>query len=108
MNTTVKADVPTLMAAYETYVNALGPLKAIEGLTTSFTLQAYPKSLLDKTASAGGNSLGIDPSDGPLMSILILSFWQNKEDDDKINSNASSKLLIRMRRRGGQQPHTST
>lgn len=86
MNTTVKADVPTLMAAYETYVNALGPLKAIEGLTTSFTLQAYPKSLLDKTASAGGNSLGIDPSDGPLMSILILSFWQNKEDDDKINS----------------------
>lgn len=74
------------MAAYETYVNALGPLKAIEGLTTSFTLQAYPKSLLDKTASAGGNSLGIDPSEGPLMSILILSFWQNKADDDKIHS----------------------
>jgi hypothetical protein len=74
------------MAAYETYVNALGPLKAIEGLTTSFTLQAYPKSLLDKTASFGGNSLGIDPLDGPLMSILILSFWQNQEDDEKIHS----------------------
>ncbi|KAI3400702.1 hypothetical protein diail_1911 [Diaporthe ilicicola] len=86
MNTTVKADVPTLMEAYEIYKNALGPLKAAEGLTTSFTLQAYPKSLLDKTASAGGNSLGIDPQDGPLMSILILSFWQNKEDDDKIHS----------------------
>ncbi|KAI1170499.1 hypothetical protein F4777DRAFT_110779 [Nemania sp. FL0916] len=86
MNTTVKADVPTLMAAYEIYVDALGPLKSVEGLTTSFTLQAYPKSLLDKTASAGGNSLGIDPLDGPLMSILILSFWQNKEDDGKIHS----------------------
>ncbi|KAI1877389.1 hypothetical protein JX265_003397 [Neoarthrinium moseri] len=86
INTTVKADVHTLMAAYGTYVNALGPLKVIEGLTTSFTLQAYPKSLLDKTASAGGNSLGIDPLDGPLMSILILSFWQNKEDDEKIHS----------------------
>ncbi|EMR72872.1 putative fad binding domain-containing protein [Eutypa lata UCREL1] len=86
INTTVKADVPTLMAAYETYVNALGPLKAIEGLTKSFTLQAYPKSLLEKTASRGGNSLGIDPLDGPLMSILLLSFWQNKEDDDKIHS----------------------
>ncbi|KAI1121988.1 hypothetical protein F5Y10DRAFT_287636 [Nemania abortiva] len=86
INTTVKADVPTLMAAYETYVNALGPLKSVEGLTTSLTLQAYPKSLLDKTTSAGGNSLGIDPLDGPLMSILILSFWQNKEDDDKIHS----------------------
>ncbi|KAI0113989.1 hypothetical protein GGR51DRAFT_578247 [Nemania sp. FL0031] len=86
MNTTIKADVPTLMAAYETYVNALGPLKSIEGLTTSLTLQAYPKSLLEKTASAGGNSLGINPLDGPLMSILILSFWKNKEDDDKIRS----------------------
>jgi len=74
------------MAAYELYVNALQSLKTIEGLTTSFTLQAYPKSLLEKTASLGGNSLGIDPSEGPLMSILILSFWQNKEDDDKLLS----------------------
>lgn len=86
MNTTVKADVATLMAAYEIYVNALGPLKSAEGLTTSLTLQAYPKSLLDKTAPAGGNSLGLNLQDGPLMSILILSFWQNKEDDDKIQS----------------------
>lgn len=30
--------------------------------------------------------MGIDPLDGPLMSILLLSFWQNKEDDDKIHS----------------------
>ncbi|KAG8162337.1 hypothetical protein KVR01_008102 [Diaporthe batatas] len=86
MNTTVKADVPTLMAAYQIYVDSLGPLKAAEGLTTSFTLQAYPKSLLEKTDPAGGNSLGIDAQDGPLMSILILSFWQDKKDDDKIQS----------------------
>lgn len=86
LNTTVKADVPTLMAAYEIYVNALGPLKSAEDLTTSFTLQAYPTSLLDKTALAGGNSLGIAPQDGPLMSILILSFWKNKDDDERIHS----------------------
>lgn len=86
MNTTVKADIPTLMAAYDIYVNALGPLKSIEGLTTSLTYQAYPKSLLEKTVAAGGNSLGMSPSDGPLMSVLILSFWQDKEDYDKIHS----------------------
>jgi hypothetical protein len=73
------------MAAYGIYVNALAPLKTIKGLTTSFTLQAYPKSLIDKTASVGGNSLGIDSLDGPLMSILILTFWQNEEDDDMIH-----------------------
>lgn len=86
MAATDKADVPTLMAAYETYANALGPLKAIEELTTSFILQTYPKSLLDKMASTGGNLLGIDPLDEPLMSILTLSFWQSKEDYDNIQS----------------------
>jgi hypothetical protein len=86
LNTTVKADFPTLMAAYETYVKALEPLRAIEGLTTSLTLQAYPQSLLDKSALAGGNYLGIGPNDGPLMSILILTFWQNREDYNTIHS----------------------
>lgn len=92
LNTTVKADVDTLMAAYDIFVKALQGLKTIEGLTTSFTLQAYPKSLLDKTASMGGNSLGIDPADGPLMSILILSFWQNKDDDDKLHSTFGAAI----------------
>jgi hypothetical protein len=86
INTTVKADTPTLMAAYETYVNAVRPLMDAEGLTTSLTLQAYPRSLLDKSAAAGGNSLGLDPATGPLMSILILSFWQAEKDDDRIQS----------------------
>ena len=110
MNTTVKADVPTVMAANEIYVHALGPLKAAEGLTTSFTLQAYPKSLLDKTAPAGGNSLGIDTQDGPLMSILILSFWQNKEDDDKIHSTFKGVIeaVDKDAARRGRQSHTST
>ncbi|KAI9155658.1 FAD-dependent monooxygenase CTB5 [Paramyrothecium foliicola] len=85
LNTTVKADVATLTAAYEAYTAALGPLKALNGLTTSLTLQAYPKSLLKKTAERGGNSLGIDAKDGPLMSILLLTFWQDKEDDAKIH-----------------------
>jgi len=38
LNTTVKADIATLMAAYEIYVNTLQSLKTIEGLTTLFTL----------------------------------------------------------------------
>ncbi|KAI0396782.1 hypothetical protein F5Y17DRAFT_417760 [Xylariaceae sp. FL0594] len=86
MNTTVKPDVPTLMAAYDIYVKAIEPLKGVEGLVTSLTLQAYPKSLLNKTAAAGGNSLGLDPQDGPLMSILLLGFWQKKEDAAQIHS----------------------
>ncbi|KAL1867476.1 hypothetical protein Daus18300_006320 [Diaporthe australafricana] len=82
INTTVKADAATLVAAADAYVAALEPLKECEGITCSFTLQPYPVSLLEK--SAGGNVLGLDPAGGPLVSILALTWWKNKEDDDKI------------------------
>lgn len=58
MNTTVKADTPTL--------------------------QPYSASPLAKSASQGGNVFGLGPSDGPLVSILALTWWQDKEDDEKI------------------------
>ncbi|ROW15441.1 hypothetical protein VPNG_02432 [Cytospora leucostoma] len=84
INTTVKADVPTLLAAVEAYTAALEPLKQCEGITCSLTLQAYPVSLLEKSASQGGNVLGLSPSDGPLVSVLALTWWKDRADDEKI------------------------
>lgn len=86
MNTTVKADAATLKSAADTYVAALEPLKECEGITCSFTLQPYPTSLLEKTLSLGGNVLGLDPVDGPLVSILALTWWKKQDDDGKIVS----------------------
>ncbi|KAI0902487.1 FAD-binding domain-containing protein [Annulohypoxylon nitens] len=80
MNTTVQADAATLQAASDIYTAALGPLKAIDGITCSLTLQAYPVSLLEKC----DNSLGMTVADGPLVSVLLLTWWKNKEDDEKI------------------------
>jgi len=98
MNTTVKADVATLLAASEIFTAAFQPLKDLEGLTCSFTLQAYPVSLLKKC----NNSLGLDAGHGPLMSILLLNWWKNKNDDnlvigtfrkalDRIDEDAASR-----------------
>ncbi|XDG00627.1 hypothetical protein ABKA04_000242 [Annulohypoxylon sp. FPYF3050] len=80
MNTTVQADAATLQAASDIYTAALGPLKAIDGITCSLTLQAYPVSLLEKCDI----SLGMTVADGPLVSVLLLTWWKNKEDDEKI------------------------
>jgi hypothetical protein len=80
MNTTVKADAATLIAASDIFTAAFQPLKDLDGLTCAFTLQAYPVSLLKEC----NNSLGLDQSDGPLMSILLLNWWKNKDDDDRI------------------------
>ncbi|OTB02353.1 hypothetical protein M426DRAFT_74692 [Hypoxylon sp. CI-4A] len=80
MNTTVKADIPTLQAASDAYMAALGPLKPLEGITCSLTFQPYPVSLLGKC----DNSLGMTAADGPLVSILLLTWWKDKKDDETV------------------------
>lgn len=84
MNTTVKADAETLKAASEAYLAALEPLKGCEGITCSLTLQPYSASLLRKSEELGGNVLGLGAEDGPLVSILALTWWKDKADDEKI------------------------
>ena len=89
MNTTVKADAATLIAASEIFTAAFQPLKSLEGLTCAFTLQAYPVSLLKKC----DNSLGLDAASGPLMSVLLLNWWKKKADDDVVIQTFKEALL---------------
>ncbi|KAI2618909.1 hypothetical protein GGR54DRAFT_630972 [Hypoxylon sp. NC1633] len=84
INTHVKTDVATLLAGGDIWTSGLGPVKAIEGLICSYTLQPYAVSLLEASAKKGGNSLGLKPSDGPIMSIALLAYWVNASDDETI------------------------
>jgi hypothetical protein len=84
MNFTVKADAATLKAAAEIYTSALEPIKPVEGLVCSLTLQPYPVSLLRSSAEKGGNALGLSPDDGPLVSVLLLTYWKLQTDDEKV------------------------
>ncbi|KAI0016758.1 hypothetical protein F4780DRAFT_797372, partial [Xylariomycetidae sp. FL0641] len=92
MNLTVKADVPTLQAASDIYTAGLGPVKSVEGVTLSFTLQPYPVSLIERSEANGGNSLGLEASDGPLVSLLLLSYWSKKSDDDAVLTMMTTSL----------------
>lgn len=92
MNTTVKADSATLKAAAEVFTSTLDRIKEFEGVVFSLTLQPYPLPLLQKCISAGGNATGLSPDTGPLVSILVLMNWKNKEDDDQII--ALAKALV--------------
>jgi hypothetical protein len=83
MNATVKADAATLIAAYETYTSTVGAL-SVPGLICSLTLQPYALSCLKSSVLQGGNPLGLDVSHGPLVSVLLLSYWDNCEDDERI------------------------
>ncbi|PQE14054.1 oxidoreductase FAD-binding protein [Rutstroemia sp. NJR-2017a BBW] len=84
MNTVVKADNATLQAASSIYTTAIQNITSTPGLICSLTLQPYPVSLLEKSVANGGNSLGLSPADGPLVSILLLTYWQNESDDTTV------------------------
>ncbi|KAI1778061.1 FAD-binding domain-containing protein [Hypoxylon cercidicola] len=82
-NCTVRADKDTLLAAADIYSKAIEPLKPVEGVTLCLTLNGYPSSVLRKTQGLGGNVLGLDARES-LVSVLLLTYWKNREDDEKI------------------------
>ncbi|KAK9799244.1 hypothetical protein SCARD494_02425 [Seiridium cardinale] len=84
MNLHVKADVATLVAGGEIWKAALGPVKDCEGLICSYTLQPYARSQLEASAKKGGNSLGLDPGLGSIVSVAFLMYWNLQSDDEKI------------------------
>lgn len=92
MNTTIIADAATLKAAYEIYTTSVETISNTEGLVCSLTLQPYSRSCLESSAVQGGNSLGLDAANGPLVSILLLTYWSKKEDDSKIEKTMRGVL----------------
>jgi hypothetical protein len=91
MNTTIRPDVATINAASDIFSKALEQVKPFEGIVCSFTLQPYPKSLLQKTALAGGNVLGLDAEES-VVSVLLLMYWKNKSDDEIILATAKGVI----------------
>ncbi|KAI0502855.1 hypothetical protein F5B22DRAFT_653566 [Xylaria bambusicola] len=92
MNTTVKADIATLQAATHIFSAAIEPLKSCKDILLSLTLQPYPLSLLQRSTTEGGNVLGLEPELGSLVSILFLTYWENREDDEKIMNTLRDAL----------------
>lgn len=84
MNIIVKVDLGTLNAVSEIYTAELEPLKGVENVTLSLTLQPYPVLSMEQSTTHGGSSLGLDAAEGPLVSVLLLSYWKNKEDDNAV------------------------
>ncbi|KAI1355543.1 FAD-binding domain-containing protein [Xylaria sp. FL0043] len=91
MNLTVKADVATLQTAVDVYTEAIVPVKPCKGITCSLTFQPYPVSLLQQSVVKGDNSLGLDPS-VPAISVLLLTYWDEKSDDELITGTMRSAL----------------
>ncbi|RYP31565.1 hypothetical protein DL767_005674 [Monosporascus sp. MG133] len=84
MNVSVKADVETLTTGGDIWCEELESVKDVAGLMCSYTLQPYAVSLLKNTIANGGNVLGLDPSNGPVVNVLLLTYWAEKRDDERV------------------------
>ncbi|KUI67310.1 Bifunctional solanapyrone synthase [Cytospora mali] len=92
MNMTVRADASTLKNAADLYTSGIAPLQeSVAGLVCSFTLQPYPVPLLRASVAKGGNSLGLDP-EVPAVSILLLTYWTSRDNDDRVGATMKAIL----------------
>lgn len=84
MSTTVRAESKILDFAVKTYRASFKKLKGVENLFFSITFEPLPVSMIEQSIARGGNSLGLKPSDGPLVVVLFYTSWDNPSDDQKV------------------------
>ncbi|KAF7870215.1 uncharacterized protein EAF02_009405 [Botrytis sinoallii] len=55
-----------------------------------YHLNQFPVNIPAKSASAGGNLLGVTPADGPLIVALLTATWGNIADDTVVDNTAKN------------------
>lgn len=104
-STTVKADTRILEYSVETYRASLEKLRGVGNLLFSMTFEPLAVSMMEQSIARGGNSLGLKPSNGPLVVVLFYTSWDNSNDDgvvynvnkvalENIDNEAQSKELV--------------
>ncbi|KAI4921219.1 uncharacterized protein J4E92_008208 [Alternaria infectoria] len=82
---TTKLDLEMATLAKDTFYEELDSILDVPGLLGAVSLQVLTDPIIEKSATNGGNALGLDPKDGPLMLALVSMSWANSGDDDKMN-----------------------
>lgn len=68
------------------FSQALDPIKDIPGLMLYLIFQPLTEAFLQKSSEMGGNSLGLSPTDGPVVIVLLNSVHVNPADDDTVRN----------------------
>jgi hypothetical protein len=64
------------------------PLTDVPNLAYSLSFQPMPTAVTSKAKSRGGNSLGLDASDGNLFNLLLTVSWDTSADDARIEQHS--------------------
>ena len=87
--TTFKNDLSFLYTVYERFSSTIHQIENLKEITWSLTFQPIAPAIAARSIAQGGNSQGLDPSDGPLVNVLLGSSWTEAGDDELVNETAS-------------------
>ena len=84
MSSTVKADTSILDYFIATYRVSFEDLKGVKTLFFNKIQATAPINYETIYFNRGGNSLGLKPSDGPLVVVLFYSSWDSPSDHNLV------------------------
>ncbi|RDW85408.1 hypothetical protein BP5796_03733 [Coleophoma crateriformis] len=83
-SSTFKVNRDLMDDAVQIFNSTLSQYIDASGLVSSLVMQPIPAAISSKSATSGGNSLGIDPAEGPLVLCLLTTTHFLEGDDDRI------------------------
>ncbi|KAI4131250.1 MAG: hypothetical protein LQ338_001344 [Usnochroma carphineum] len=88
--TTFKNSLPFLNQVYAFFAATVPAVQHLPGIQWSLTIQPIVPAITSRSASRGGNSLGLDPAQGPLVNCLLTGTWNDTADDALATGTAVS------------------
>ena len=84
--TSVKSNPQSIKLLNDTLVSMAlsGELSHVPGLSLGMSIQPVTTAWLTAAKKSGGDAIDLDPANGPFLSALIYSQWDNVADDEMV------------------------
>ncbi|KAI4690216.1 uncharacterized protein J4E84_004400 [Alternaria hordeiaustralica] len=85
---TTTLDLEMANTARDIFFEELPSIMDAAAIIPALSLQVITEPIIEQSAKRGGNPLGLDPKEGPLMLALVSLKWSDPADDERLNTFA--------------------
>ncbi|KAF2850564.1 FAD-binding domain-containing protein [Plenodomus tracheiphilus IPT5] len=103
-----KLDKAMVEFGFKVTFEEFGKIQDVAGVLAATTFQVITVPQLNRMQNNGGNTLGLSPSDGPILLVDLSVRWSKVEDDARIMkacANVIKRMLAEAKRTGKEQSY---